>query len=425
MVGSVIRRRPKAGDAPDRAHSPQPIPNVSEPLSRRPLHYVEEPHESGGEWASSLKEKLEAQRERHSPDCGNEDQPDQSDQSERCTPLLSFISAFILSDNQKEHGETMQAVCSWQRRWLIAPLQENCRFFRPFSKIISEAPLLIVTTWIIWYWCVAPRKAVLGIWLVPICEIFNSFLKQTFRHPRPGWEPTDRVHFDQWSAEYSFPSSDMQLVACCSAYLFPEHPFAVLLTLVIVGVNRLYRGAHYLHDVLVGTGVGILLTWIYVAVDAPGYIESMLKSNTKRALLLWYSLPFCALQYYLSSRAARLSDPKIWEKKANANRGKYQELNTREGHLKQFTGMYGLFVALAIFSPTVDEVNNLPKTTGAFYGRIVVGKLIVIGAFLLIAVLSPKSPSWIMHICRAIRYASVPFVTFFFSSSAFALVGLL
>lgn len=93
-----------------------------------------------------------------------------------------------------------------------------------------------------------------------------------------------------------------------------------------------------------------------------------------------------------------------------------------QAHLKQFTGMYGLFVALILFTPRLEDANELPLTTGALYGRIVTGLLLVVGIFILITELSPKSPSWLMHLCRAIRYASVPFVTFFFSPSAFRVI---
>eukprot|EP00954_Amorphochlora_amoebiformis_P007527 584071-Amorphochlora_amoeboformis.AAC.2 len=75
------------------------------------------------------------------------------------------------------------------------------------------------------YWCVGPRRTIRGIWLVPLCEILNSQLKQYFRHPRPGWIAKYPVKLRQWSAEYSFPSSDMQLVASGCSFLFgDDHP---------------------------------------------------------------------------------------------------------------------------------------------------------------------------------------------------------
>ncbi|GAB5368196.1 hypothetical protein AAMO2058_001298300 [Amorphochlora amoebiformis] len=119
----------------------------------------------------------------------------------------------------------LEGVCEWQRRRVIRPLQRTLRPLARISTILNEAPLLIVLLWTSWYWCVGPRRTIRGIWLVPLCEILNSQLKQYFRHPRPGWIAKYPVKLRQWSAEYSFPSSDMQLVASGCSFLFgDDHP---------------------------------------------------------------------------------------------------------------------------------------------------------------------------------------------------------
>jgi len=325
------------------------------------------------------------------------------------------------------HGPFLTGICAWQRIHLIRPLQ-TLRSVEPIAKIISEAPILLVSLWIIWYWCVDPRGAVRGIFLVPICEISNAILKQYFRHPRPGWIREHPVEYKQWSAEYSFPSSDMQLVASNAIYLFGRHPVHLVVVLVIVGVNRLHRGAHYLHDVVAGTVVGLLLTYTYIRFGFEDMLENMTYSLSTRLLTILCSLPLVAMKFLVGHRASAATaqpDPVAWEKKANSGREKFRSLDTDEGHMKQFSGMYGLFVAFALTNPRPDELMELPRNSREFYGRIVFGQMVVIGVFLGIASISPKTPPLMMHVFRSIQYASVPIVTYFLSPPIFKSLGLL
>lgn len=283
--------------------------------------------------------------------------------------------------------------------------------------------MLIVSMWITWYWCVDPIKSMRGIFLVPICEIVNAFLKQLFQQPRPGWiSGPHPVLYKQWSGEYSFPSSDMQLVACCCSFLFSDYPGSVACLIVVVAINRMYQGAHYLHDCAAGTGVGLLLTWIYVHLQVDRHIHSLL--STSRVSLVMMSLPFCLLQWLIYHKFTKNAHiPLQWDQKASTQMKAYKKIDVVEAHLKMFSGMYGLYVFLILLMPPMSEAIPPPDNATEFYARIVVGQALVVGLFLIITLLSPNHPAALMHTLRAIRYGSVPFTTFLMCPGAFSLFG--
>eukprot|EP00471_Norrisiella_sphaerica_P005604 CAMPEP_0184489276 /NCGR_PEP_ID=MMETSP0113_2-20130426/14973_1 /TAXON_ID=91329 /ORGANISM="Norrisiella sphaerica, Strain BC52" /LENGTH=371 /DNA_ID=CAMNT_0026872599 /DNA_START=98 /DNA_END=1213 /DNA_ORIENTATION=- len=322
------------------------------------------------------------------------------------------------------HGPFMTKVCAWQRRNLILPLQ-RIQYVEPLAKILSEAPILLVSLWVIWFWCVDP-SAVEFLYLVPFCEILNAILKESFGHPRPGWIQETPVEYKQFSAEYSFPSSDMMLVASTATCLFADHPGCVWALVVIIGVNRLHRGAHYLHDVIVGTVLGALLTMVYMEMEVHVMMRKAMETFSSRVtMVICWSAPIILLKYMSYLRAKRAKDPVAWEKKANMGRKHHRSLDTLEAHMKQFTGMYGLFVSLGFSSPRYDAHFPLPRNSGEFYGRVFVGLALVIGAFLLIAMIAPKKPAVAMHTFRALRYGSVPFVAACCAPVVFGYLGLL
>jgi len=211
----------------------------------------------------------------------------------------------------------------------------------------------------------------------------------------------------------------MQLVASGCSFLFgDDHPESVALVIFIVGINRLFAGAHYIHDVLAGTVVGLVLTEVYVLFDIYGnFIDPCLRHFRFGLIIL--SLPICAMQWYLHAQAGAYIDPKEWEEKANRGRRKKYALNCREAHLKQFTGMYGLFVFLVYFMPLESHALPLPTTNFEFYVRVLIGQPLVVTGFLVIMILSPPRPASIMHLGRALRFGSVPFTVFCLAPSIF------
>lgn len=131
-------------------------------------------------------------------------------------------------------------------------------------------------------WCLSVRACIDGIWLVPIVEVLNGLLKWGFGRPRPGWNDA-RIDIRSVSHEYSFPSSHAMLSWSLTAYMssyWMEHvgsgisgggsmasmaPWYALHCMAFgVSISRVFEGAHYPKDIVVGGAVGYMIgTWHY------------------------------------------------------------------------------------------------------------------------------------------------------------------
>lgn len=102
----------------------------------------------------------------------------------------------------------------------------------------------------------------------------NSILKEVFHRARPDTEYARGILLET----YSFPSGHATssvvifgLAALIAWHLLPQPYATIAVTLLIVliiliGISRVYLGAHYASDVLVGWGIGFvglaIIVWI-------------------------------------------------------------------------------------------------------------------------------------------------------------------
>jgi len=126
---------------------------------------------------------------------------------------------------------------------------------------------ILVTFFAFLFWCMDPVLCNTGIWLVPIAEISNGLIKWQFQHPRPGWVDTE-IDIRSVSHEYSFPSSHAMITSSLAAFFTKTRPqlgnWPVMLC-AAVGISRVYEGAHYPKDVLVGSILGSGLGLLHAA----------------------------------------------------------------------------------------------------------------------------------------------------------------
>lgn len=92
--------------------------------------------------------------------------------------------------------------------------------------------------------------------------IINSIiLKHAFARLRPGFSLTDVILVGRPEMDFSFPSGHSFLIALTSVLVARKKDsllvFFIPFTL-LVGLSRIYLGAHFPSDVLVGLGLGFL-----------------------------------------------------------------------------------------------------------------------------------------------------------------------
>ena len=120
---------------------------------------------------------------------------------------------------------------------------------------------VLVTFFALLYWCLDSDLCVTGIWLVPVAEITNGLIKWQFQQPRPGWVDRE-IDIRSASHEYSFPSSHSMIICSLAAFFTAVRPstgWLAIVVAVLVCVSRVFEGAHYPKDVLVGALLGSTL----------------------------------------------------------------------------------------------------------------------------------------------------------------------
>lgn len=150
-------------------------------------------------------------------------------------------------------------------RWL----QQNYPSLGAFLNFISEAGRFEFYLGIlpIIYWSLDKQLARNLVYLLAFSDAVNSIAKHAGRGPRPYWlDPTL-----EFSAEesYGIPSGHAQSAFVAYIYLAVWLRrrwvwIASLLIVFLMGLSRVYLGVHFVHDVLMGYLVGLIIIGSYL-----------------------------------------------------------------------------------------------------------------------------------------------------------------
>jgi membrane-associated phospholipid phosphatase len=143
--------------------------------------------------------------------------------------------------------------------WLVTPM-------RFFSFLGTEEFYILIMP--ILYWCIDAGLGIRVGTIMLLSSGFNFIFKIPFLGPRPYWVSTDVQAL--W-AETSFgvPSGHAQQAVTVwgsmADYLRRRWAWGIAFFLMIlIGLSRVFLGAHFLQDVFAGWLVGVLLLWIFL-----------------------------------------------------------------------------------------------------------------------------------------------------------------
>lgn len=157
--------------------------------------------------------------------------------------------------------------------------------------------IFVIIIAVIIYWCISKRDGFKFLIVYFMSAGIIGLIKSVIKRPRPYNAYDDRVNaIKQRTTGYSMPSGHSHSITNISTqcYLLSKtqrQKKSILITGIIVSVlvmfSRIYLGQHYLTDVLVGGGLGILLAILF------SYLFNFL--NDKEHVLTYIIFPVCII----------------------------------------------------------------------------------------------------------------------------------
>ncbi len=258
-----------------------------------------------------------------------------------------------------------------------------------FFKLITElgSDLFYVALLLIGYWSFRKRESIVTILVLMVAVVTNYWLKVAIQNPRPvgvlypGYEMPEN-----WST----PSGHAQNSSMLFGWLAIKVKtwWMLLLSIVLtalIGISRVYLGVHYLEDVLLGWGIGIVLVLILWYAEKPlGAILSKYKAE-----YLWFTLFLLGL--FMTFIAT------------------YVVLPLPPGD--NFGALGGLVMGIAVALPLEARyvqfsVEPVDGQKWRLVLRVVLGLVIVLGVMLGLGGVLPTANVWL----RALRYFLVALI---------------
>jgi len=282
--------------------------------------------------------------------------------------------------------------------WLVSPM-------RFFSFLGTEEFYVLIMP--ILYWCI---DASLGIQVGAIMLLssgLNSIFKIPFTGSRPYWISTEVKPF--WAeTSFGFPSSHAQqsvaVWGSMVAYLRRRWAwgFAVFL-MIMIGLSRVFLGAHFFKDVVAGWAIGALLLWIFLRFWNPVVSWASKQSLGRQIFYAFlFSLGMVVLGGILVFIKRDFVLPEAWL--TNAARIGDEEIAplAMSGILTSAGTLFGLLAGVAWMASRGGWQATGPVWKRA--ARYVVGLLGVLVIWYGLGLVFPRGESFIPLVLRFVRY---------------------
>ncbi len=141
--------------------------------------------------------------------------------------------------------------------------------FKAITNLGSETFYMLIIPII--YWCFSKRNGFRLALLFSLSAFVNLTLKALFYLPRPS-DPSIRILYKEVTAgTVGFPSAHSQGTTTFWSYVVSQAKkrsllYVGVIFVIFVSLSRVYLGLHYLHDVIGGILIGLVITFIFIKI---------------------------------------------------------------------------------------------------------------------------------------------------------------
>lgn len=286
--------------------------------------------------------------------------------------------------------------------WLIAPM-------RFFSYLGTQEFFLLVLPLI--YWSVDSALGLRVGFILMTSEMLNYVGKLAFAGPRPYWV-SSHVRGLWPEATFGIPSGHAQhavsVWGVIAAYFKKTWVWvAAILLIFFIGFSRLYLGAHFPHDVIVGWLFGTLVLWAFMRFWNP--VQNwVIKKTLKQQILISFivSLMFIFIGFGMVTLRSDYQVSKEWVN--NALLPKDAEMPAPVDANSPFTSA-GVLFGMAAGAAWIESLGGY-NAAGSLQKRALRYAVGLIGILILYVGLGeifPRGDGFIFYLLRYIRYTLV------------------
>ncbi len=271
-------------------------------------------------------------------------------------------------------------------------------FFRAITELGSE--LFFVSLILIGYWAYKKQETLTLAYILLVAVVSNYFIKLTIANPRP--DPTNWYPGVE-ATNYSTPSGHAQNTSMLFGWISLKArklwlTITSIILIVLIGISRVYLGVHYVEDILIGWGIGLVLLVLLYRFEGPiaAYFARFRSEYLYLSLFVFGFLATAVTTYLIPVPPG-----------------------------DNFGALGGLIMGLAVALPL--EKRYVGFDTQVADGqkwrlmlRVAIGLVIVLGVMIGLGGVLPSSDVWL----RAIRYLTVVVVGMFVWPAIFKRINL-
>ena len=283
--------------------------------------------------------------------------------------------------------------------WLQSTLPQLEPFFQFISTLGLEEFYLAMLPLI--YWSVHKEAGQALAYVFLLGNVLNTMLKHAFREPRPFWLDPTLERFTDFG--YGIPSGHAQFTT--TIYLFLAvwvrrrwMWLLAILMIILMPVSRVYLGSHFVHDVVAGFLLGLLVLVGYLVWErryAAGFSKRIMGQRLLAAILV----PLGLTAVYLIIRLI-IGEPDM--SVAWASHIPIAELESVEGMVTAVAALLGAGIGLVLERSRIRFLLDGPICQRAV--RYLLGIVVAGAIWAGLGQLFPDEPLWLALPLRLLRY---------------------